>query len=70
MCLLLKNIIVELHIKVKDGKHVNHLEFLDERYSIRNFDPEQTIADEEINSILEHTANAPSGKYYSYYIFF
>lgn len=40
---------------------MNNLEFLDGRVSIRNFDSEFSISDEEINSILEHAANAPSG---------
>jgi nitroreductase len=39
---------------------MNHLTFLDERTSIRNFDPDVMISDEEIQSILLHAVNAPS----------
>ncbi|KRM33550.1 NADH dehydrogenase [Agrilactobacillus composti DSM 18527 = JCM 14202] len=39
---------------------MTYLEFLDQRESIRHFDPNMTISDTTIQSILQHAANAPS----------
>ncbi|MCH4172112.1 MAG: nitroreductase family protein [Lactobacillus sp.] len=39
---------------------MSYLEFLDQRKSVRHFDPHVTISDTTIQNILQHAANAPS----------
>lgn len=37
------------------------LDFLDERKSVRIFDPKAQISNQEIMDIIAHASNAPSG---------